>query len=309
MSSKVAINQTQFSFSNVVISHRTRSRIQDTSLLSPDHPDVHVKVKASPNGIRFHKPRPHVSPTYPIVRKPRGEIVGFSKHSQKIFRETLMCLNLAPFFAKTKDAEANDGFFISVDWPIGSYIPKEQIHNDLDKLSKRLRRDFASRLLGAVWKKEVKGNGTPHLHIIVLFSEILNVETMEKWVKTVWTEIVEVSEKYGTDVRPLYGNPSQLVNYLLKPYSAYTEVANIGRIWGKWNAKTLPLIEPDILGLSQEDYPVFLERLQATPQAEHCKMIQKFNANWEGGRVLGDGEMLRGLLEDLPSDENTSNAW
>jgi hypothetical protein len=219
-----------------------------------------------------------------------------------------MRLELAPFCGESKYAASNNGFYISLDWPFGAEWSLEALTHDMDKLSKRFRRDFSSNLLGAVWKKELKGNGTPHLHIIALFNESLEVSTMQEWARTVWLEIIGVNEKYGNHVEPLYGNPSQLVNYLLKPYSDYAEPVNIGRIWGKWNAKTLPLVEPEILGLSIEDYPVFLERLKSTPQAEYCKMIRDFTPLWNGGRVLGNGDELKELLNDLPSDE-LSKLW
>jgi hypothetical protein len=253
--------------------------------------------------MKFFKLLIHARPTNLTERKPRGEVIGFSKQSQRNFRDTLIRLDLAPFFAENKNVTSNNGFFISLDWPLRAECSIETLNNDLDKLSKRFRREFEDNLLGAIWKKELKLNGTPHVHIIALFNETLEVDMMRQWVRDTWVELVEIYEIYGADVRPLYGNPPQLINYLLKPYSSCEESKNIGRVWGKWNAKSLPIVEPEILGLSIEDYPVFLERLKETPQAEHVKMIRKFNPKWNGGRVLGNGDDLRELLNDLPSGD------
>lgn len=303
MSTDIVCHSNEHASSNVIIFLQTKSRHSVTGLLSSDNPEVHAKVKVSPGGIKFYRHHPIYSPIHPIQRKPRGEVLGFSKSSQRNFRETLMRLNLLPFFGEGKDANSNNGFFITLDWPVGSEWTAETLYTDLERIYKKLNSDYGNRFLGAVWKKELKENGTPHVHIIALFNEHLLVPEMQVWAKDLWAEIVGVREKYGVDVRPLYGNPSQLVNYLLKPYIAGRGAYSIGRVWGKWNSRTLPFVEPEILGLSREDYPVFLERLRSTPQAKYCKMIRSFTPEWHGGRVLGNGDELKELLSGLPSEE------
>lgn len=275
---------------NVNISHQIRSYDWSRCVLNPDDPDVHVKVKVSPGGVRFFKYRPLYSPEYPTKRKIRSEVKGFSKHSQRNFRDTLIRLDLKPFFAENQDVTHNNGFFISVDWPSEAAWSLGALNKAVDKLSKRLRWDFRGSLLGAVWKKEVKRNGTPHLHIIALFEDILEVMAVWEWASSVWPEIVGVSELRGVDVRPLYGTPARLINYMLKPYSETSEILSVGRVWGKWNGKGLPLTEPEIIGLSVADYPVFLERLKATPQAAHCKIINDFMDRGPGFGRWGDLE-------------------
>jgi hypothetical protein len=296
-------NQNEYIFSDVIISRQSNHRIPCRCLLSPNDPDAHGKVKVMPGGVSFYKEQEHFPPTYLRDKKPKKDIEGFSKASQRNFRNTLMGLDLKPFFCESEHAEENNGFFISLGWPNESKLNKYGIASDLEKLSKKLRKDFSDSFSGAIWKKELQRQGTPHIHIIVFFNDTILSQDLREWAEDTWASIIGERLPYGADTRPLYGIPEQLINYILKEKYYNAGALCVGRIWGMWNKNDLPFVEPEIYGLNEEDFAELIIRLKGTPQAAHSKLIPKFNNKWKGGRVVGDGDILRKLLEDLPSDD------
>jgi len=213
-----------------------------------------------------------------------------------------MQMDLKPFMTSSQHATQNNGFFLTLDWPQDSVITKYSIGRDLEKFAKLLRRDYCDTFLGAVWKKEMKRCDIPHIHVIALFDEMLLTEEIREWAENTWTEVVGPLEPYAVNVMPLYGIPEQLINYLLKQGYDNAGALCIGRVWGKWNRKGLPLVEPEVFGLSKEDYKELIERLKAIPQAAYSKVLKKLNPEWKGARVVGNGDSLRKLLDGLPSE-------
>jgi len=161
----------EYILSNHIISRRSSYIAPCRAALSPQYHPPQRKAKIMPGGLSFYKEQEHFPPTYPKERKPRNNIEGFSKASQRNFRDTLMRLDLKPFFCGDKSEIENNGFFITLNWPEQHNLNKFTIARDLEKFSKKLRSDYEGSFLGAIWKKELQRKGTPHIHIVVLFIE------------------------------------------------------------------------------------------------------------------------------------------
>jgi hypothetical protein len=262
--------------------------------------DSFARVKSMPGGFTFYRPHSYLAPSKPIERRPRGPVEGFSKQSQKHLRETLMRLDMESFAGDSKEASNGTGFFITLNWSANLPWDKESLHRDLERLSKKLRRDFPSVFLGALWKKEYQKDGTPHLHLIAFFNSTLRTATIQEWADITWSAIIGRREESATDVIPLHGSMSALRAYLIKRNYSHVNDSGLGRAWGKWG-KGLPFVEPEVTDLTKEGLQELLNRTKATPIAEHNRLIQLFNVDWKGGRIMGDGKELRELLVDLPS--------
>lgn len=291
-------------FSNDIISRPqsvAKHSLPCHCVLDPLDPNATTNVSLYPNGMKLAKKCNIKHSVYRQDRKPKSTILGFSKSSKRNLRETLMKLELKPFCADSPEATENSGFFFTLDWPIDSCLSKEDINKDLEKFSKRIRKKFEGVFLGGIWKKERKKKGKLHIHINVLFSEVILTEEIRCWVESMWTSIIGLREAYGIDVRPLYGQPERLIHYMTKDANLDSG-ETVGRAWGKWNASRLPFADSREYGLSNEDHAELIERVKQLRQARPSKMLQNLSLEWQGFRVIGNGDELEDLLDGLPSD-------
>jgi hypothetical protein len=227
------------------------------------------------------------------------------------FRDKLMRLDLEPFIGPSKDAPAGTGFFLSLGYPAEYPVNKDTVHRHREKLSKQLRRTFGDMYLGAVWKLELQEQGTPHFHIIALFSRELNTGEFRAWASDLWSEVVDCYDpdfrRYGPNVIPLYGSAERLRSYMLKDLTLkFGESLELGRIWGLWEREkgSMPFREPEVITLeTPEEHAELLRRLKSSQDLYQSRTLQRLSVEWKGFGLLGSGEQLRPYLDGLSNLE------
>ncbi len=174
----------------------------------------------------------------------RGKVVEFSRKSRKRLLDTLNGIN--------KDL-ASKPLFLTLTysdkcaWQDGAIGKKH-----LEAFQKRLFRRWGK--FPVVWKLEVKdrksgvnvGAIVPHFHLLAFAN--LPLDEFRSWLSVAWYEVVGSGDPEhfaaGTaaeQVRSWNGVHAYAAKYMGKLEKLIGSSGNLGRVWGIWNKKLLPI--------------------------------------------------------------------
>jgi hypothetical protein len=172
-------------------------------------------------------------------RAQRGFIFGFSRKSQN---------NLKRGLATIPDSELMNAILVTLTYPSEFPAPEEyQIYKThLDRFAKTVfRKGFSG-----YWVLEFQKRGAPHFHLI-LFKKGQkrgqSLKALQEMVSRRWYECVGSGDykhfKAGTEVAwpdDAGSTRGYVAKYVSKGDQAADEGINVGRYWGKINAKEIP---------------------------------------------------------------------
>ena len=183
----------------------------------------------------------------------RGDVTEFSRRSRKRLLEKTARIDLASVTLK------NPIIFITLTYA-KLYPTPEAAKTHLDTFLKRIKR-FAPESSG-IWRIELQQRGAPHFHVIFFHLPYLPKETLSR----MWGEIIgQEYWDYTHDPRPPFTRieslktprrafyyvskyvakvpdaPSEDSGFINVPY--LTALSEMGRWWGTFNRKFLPLAE------------------------------------------------------------------
>ena len=102
----------------------------------------------------------------------------------------------------------------------------------------------------AVWVKELTKKGTPHLHLVVVFTESAPPTRREfiAWNDDAWASVVKSSSPHHRkvscsveDTRTIEGAAAYLAGYLSKGSPEHGRQSDCGKMWGFFHRKNLPI--------------------------------------------------------------------
>lgn len=197
--------------------------------------------------LRYHEPRLQT----PRAGSKRGNVTTFSRKSRKRLLEKTARLDLKAAIAKRPVV------FLTLTY--GQKFPEPMLaKTHLRTLFKRIAR-LAPEASG-IWRMEFQERGAPHFHIILYNLPFMSKEV----VNTIWGEIIgeEFWDTSKHEPRAPFTrieairNPRRVMSYVSKyvakedkagggfihvPY--LTAELEVGRLWGVFNAKSLPFAE------------------------------------------------------------------
>ena len=184
-------------------------------------------------------------------RPKRGVVYGFSRKSQNNLRRGLSTI---------PDSEIMNAILVTLTYPSEFPAPEEyQIYKrHLDKFSKTLfRRGFSG-----YWVLEFQKRGAPHFHLILFRKgqkRGQSLKAIKEMVTRRWYECVGSGDylhfKAGTQVKwPEDADASRgyVSKYVSKGDQAAEEGTQVGRYWGRINAKEIPRGEEVIESITPE---------------------------------------------------------
>jgi hypothetical protein len=175
----------------------------------------------------------------------RGEIKGLSQHAALRLKRSMMSVD---------STKVVSGFFIGNTVPAGEFG-----WPDFKIFLRRYRSRFERRWPGtpAYWVKELQGNGTPHLHLVVLWlADPPGLDEFRKWNDNAWADVVHSTHprhRYvGCTVDPVRsyeGSASYLSSYLTQPKKIVRDdgseevgrQSDTGKMWGIIHKSHLPI--------------------------------------------------------------------
>lgn len=172
----------------------------------------------------------------PIQPEKRGKITGFSAASRRRMMELVQRLG----------AEKSR-VFVTLTYGADFPTPKDAKQH-LRAFLERIRRKFSDKEVSAIWRIELQERGAPHFHLMFFKLPFLPKEDLQK----MWGEVIGQERPFTRIefIRSHKGVASYVAKYMTKQESAETVhsgfnyvsyLHDIGRIWGIFNAKFLPL--------------------------------------------------------------------
>jgi len=187
----------------------------------------------------------------------RGKIEGFSHAARRKMR-----------YFTAKISRQSKALHVCLTYP--EEYPKDPTlwKAHLGSFLKRLDREYGKHAV--IWRMEFQVRGAPHFHLLIFFSTFLPISKstlfeVRDFVASAWFEVCgKISEEHleaGTSVervRSLVG----LMKYMAKPETLQEsqegtedpagEGLGVGRRWGAWNRKLLP-IDLEEVRVSEKD--------------------------------------------------------
>nr|WP_320048482.1 hypothetical protein [uncultured Desulfuromonas sp.] len=176
-------------------------------------------------------------------------IKGLGKTARANMQELFLRINWPEYTAPGKgDARYSRGFMATLNCNRLCRPDHETVRKQIRNLKLAMRRAFP--VCSGLWKLELAStDGTPHLHVVLLFPEPQSREDLTKWFLTTWHRIAELNSKESRNravcIQSLYGNPAvKLCSYLGKRGYEEHQDWPPGAAWGRFNVKALPLLPP-----------------------------------------------------------------
>ncbi len=186
----------------------------------------------------------------------RGGIQGLSGGAALRLRRSMLSVDAS---------KVVQAFFVGNTVPIGEFG-----WPDFRVFLRRYRSRFERRWPGvpAYWVKELQGNGTPHLHLVVLWvSAPPTLQKFRNWNDEAWAKVVRSTHPKHREVgcsvdlvRSYQGSAAYLSGYLTQPKKIVRDdgteevirQSDTGKMWGCINKAHLPITwESDTLAPAQ----------------------------------------------------------
>lgn len=218
----------------------------------------------------------------------RGKIAGFSARARS---------RLITFCAKLNRNALP--LFVTLTWPGEFSTDPLQWKRCLDIFLKRLRRAHAES--SAIWKLEPQERGAPHYHLLVFGVAFVPHQLISRW----WYEIVGSGDarhlQAGISIEAVKSREG-VMHYASKLYMG-KEIAGfsgVGRFWGVFNRRHLPLSAQGLLEAAED----VLQRFQRIAR----RYIQsQTKARFRRLRALGKSPKWRPYRCHRPSRIFTNN--
>ena len=173
----------------------------------------------------------------------RGEIIGHSRKSQRRARL---------FLSKIPNEEIMNSFLVTLTYPGKQAQDKVPDASEFEIYKEHLRKFNQAtkrKWNGAgLWFLVFQKRGAPHYHLIVFGISHDSMTPFQEWVSVEWNRIVEGGPdhlKAGTRVEiPINCDAarSYVTSYFTKGADAPAET-KVGRFWGKFGSKEIPIAE------------------------------------------------------------------
>ncbi len=234
-------------------------------------------------------------PPKPIGGK-RGGVTKFSTAARSRLKSRLNNLDwLAGYLEDAKGAASGRSFFVSLNCPKNTSYTQKEFTALRSHFFTMLTRRYKNEIHGGVWKAELQQDGTPHLHIILFFTERQQRSELSKFISTAWTKVTKCNDNCfiasAVDVQACYrsldsiGCP-KLIDYMAKPVMRAGQEWTLGRIWGCYKEKYLPTCETVIIlsegELTELSKEIMISCLKEHPTAGKHPKVQKLTSNWKG---------------------------
>jgi len=209
------------------------------------------------------------------VKAKRGEIKGHSSKSQTRARQ---------FLAKIPNEAIMSGFLLTLTYPGKQAADKVPEASEYVIYKEHLRR-FNQSLVrvwkgSGAWFLEFQSRGAPHYHLILFGVDHASIESLKVWVSVEWNRIVDGGEdhlKAGTRVEiPEHCDAARnyVTAYFTKGSQALEET-KVGRYWGKFGTKSLPMAEEAVEVLTEVQAKVASRTLRRA--VEHRVWVSSWN--------------------------------
>lgn len=214
----------------------------------------------------------------------RGRIVSFSQQSRRRLMRLMMRIDW--------EAIAGRAYFVTLTYP--------EHYPDDGRVWKKNLRAFLRRLerrglQGAVWRLEFQERGAPHFHLLLIFSDRVDLCWLREYVSGAWYEVVgSGDEKHlaaGTNcqrVRVGRGLMSYIAKYLAKEL---VDGATVGRRWGV--VGELPAATYAVFSLDYRGWVEFCRRVRRW--GEVSRYLRSLTVKRRGCCLFVAPALLRGL--------------
>lgn len=230
----------------------------------------------------------------PVGGGARGVIKGFSRHSRQRLTRLLASVDWGEY----------ECYFVTLTYREPD-VEYKRGKEDLRAFRGRLERRYGKGLQAVVWREEFQRRGTVHFHLVLIWRVYgPHIRFFRQWVATTWNSIAAPGDvqhlQAGTGVE-LARNTSgramgRLLHYLCKYMSKTEEAAReTGRIWGYWGL--LPRRVLQHVELPRASMVTATRRLRRW--GKRSRYVKRVNANWRGGLILYDGDLLGQLFKGL----------
>jgi len=170
----------------------------------------------------------------------RGKVdPGFSPQSRKRLFDLLNTLN---------EHAMRKALFVTLTYK-RDYVKPKEVKSNLKSFIQSIRRNYP--LHSGIWKLEFQRRGSPHFHIIVFGRYIPH-----DWVAVQWNRIAENGDRdhlrAGTEVRAVKDRRSACayVGKYMGKLAKEEAKEHVGRLWGVFNRKALPVSRVEIIALN-----------------------------------------------------------
>ncbi len=252
----------------------------------------------------------------------RGSVTNFSAAARSRLKSQLNNLDwLAGYLEDSKRAVSGRSFFVSLNCPKNSMYTQKEFTALRSYLFTALTRKFRS-IQGGVWKAELQRDGTPHLHIALFFEERQFTANLTEVISTIWIQATKCSDHRFTtsavDVQACYRSEGsigcpKLIDYMAKPAIREGQEWKLGRIWGCFREKSLPMCETVVLrsedDLAELGKEIMLLCLKEHPVAGQNRKVQKLTSNWKGWTLDLDPEIAEEVVQEYQRRLAECVAW
>ena len=190
------------------------------------------------------------------VGGPRGKVVGFTRESRRRLLRTIAQLDrcILPLF-------------VTLTYPGRFSTNYKDWKRDLKVWSDRLRRAYDGASF--IWRLELQKRGAPHFHLLLYGVPTVD-QQIKEWLSSSWYNVVRSGDinhlRAGTNIQTIRTHrgtmaySSKELGKITQTHLSETYSAGVGRWWGAYNRKSLPLLRSTSVELS-EDQAVRLLRI------------------------------------------------
>ncbi len=173
----------------------------------------------------------------------RGKILRFTRKSRKRLLDTVAKLR-----------QDSLPLMVTLTYPLQYPIEQEIWHVHLDNFLKRFLRAYPNA--SGLWRLEPQERGAPHFHLLAYGLNADLMDSLQEWVSRNWYEVVESGDpshlEAGAQTARIRSHKGAM-SYAAKYCAKESGFELVGRHWGMFNRKKLPMGEEVRLSISPKD--------------------------------------------------------